>query len=180
MIFQFYGSGFVSQAVTTLAQWGVIDALLPFALIFATMYAILQQAGPFKMDGKPNKRVNMVFALCTATLFVVPHILGPSNLDYVPWINAVLPQFALLLLAVVLVLTLTGLTGGPESVSGKNGWLAWAALILLLFLLVNAVWPNFFGFSLVLDPGLLGLLIALSVFGLVVWYVVKEDTPEKK
>ena len=74
MIFQFYGYGRFgpfSQALLFLESIGLLDAIIPFVLIFTVFYSILRQVDVLK-----NQRADAVVAMSVSLLTVVPHILG--------------------------------------------------------------------------------------------------------
>lgn len=184
-LFQYgYGRfGTFSQALVFLEQLGLLDALIPFALIFAVFYAILDQTEIFKA----GRRINAVVALSVALLTVIPHVLGyyPPGADVVVILNRAAPEIALIAIALVLVLILTGLMSGT---SGSNltlfkDYAQWIALALVALVVYGAIAPPTWvpGFlALFTDPYLMSVLIILLVFGLVVWAVVgfsSDGTP---
>ncbi len=102
MIFQYYGVGRFgpfSQALVYLEQMGLLDAIIPFILIFSIFYAVLEQVKILE-----NNKVNGVVAVSVALLTVVPHVLGmyPPHADVVTIINRALPEIALILIAIFL------------------------------------------------------------------------------
>ena len=198
MLFQFYGAGRfgpLSQAIVTLEQLGILDSLIPFAIIFAVIYQVLQQTGIFyepklDKDGKPKagektpaKKVNAVIGMSVALMTVVPHVLGyysPTS-DPVIIMARIAPEVALIVLALVLASIMAGILGtganAPSAgifgkVSKYAGYIS-LGLIGLVFtgaLLPPGQLPGFLNF--IADPFVGALLIAVLFFGGVGYLVV--------
>jgi len=171
MMFQFGGATGVLQM---LQNWGIIDGLLPFLLIFTLMFAILTKIGVFD-----NRKIAGVLAGTIAALIVIPHMIGgvyPAGYDPINIINQMLPSAGILLVAILLVLMMIGLVGGDTTKTG--GWVAWIVTIaigILLLSIVSAIWPSIpIVKYLFADASLVALIIVILVFGLIVWFVTKE------
>ncbi len=173
MMFQFGGATGVLQM---LQNWGIIDGLLPFLLIFTLMFAILNQIGIFKGD----RKISGVIAGTIAALIVIPHMLGgiyPAGYDPINIINQMLPSAGILLIAILLVLLMLGLVKGKESHTGLMTWVVIIAVGILLLSIVSAIWPSIPILKYIsADASLLTLLIVILVFGLIVWFVTKDDS----
>jgi len=118
MLFQFGGGAQVTGWVRWLQQWGIFDIILPFLLIFVIFYAILQKV-PIFTKGKgeqatPDKKINGFLAFTFALMIVVPHILGlyPPGTNPILIMSAMLPNLAVILLAMLLFMILIGFAGG--------------------------------------------------------------------
>ena len=91
----------VSTSFSNLAyyfqQWGVMDFLLPFLLVFTIIFAVMQRT---KILGD-KKNYNVIVALIVGLLFVVPHIMGsyPLGYDPVQVMNESLPSISLVAVA---------------------------------------------------------------------------------
>src|SRR3989344_3012739 len=114
--YQHYSSGGQIQGVLSYFQsWGIVDALLPFLLLFALMFAILQKIQLFTGAGnKPDKKIHGLISLTIAALVVLPHITGTypdPRIDPINIINQFLPSAAILLLVILMVMLLTGVVG---------------------------------------------------------------------
>ena len=57
--------------LTSLESYGLLDALLPFLLIFTVIFAIMQKT---KFLGEGKKNFNVVIALVIALIVVLPHV----------------------------------------------------------------------------------------------------------
>jgi hypothetical protein len=180
MMFQFYGYGRFgpfSQALLFLEQLGLLDAILPFILIFAVFYGVLDQVKVFA-----NNRINAIIALSVSLLTVIPHILGyyPPSADVVVIMNRSLPEIALIALALVLVIVLTGLLTKNkfEDINLFKENAHWIAIALVGLTIYGAIAPPTWvpGFlSIFTDPFFYTIMIILLVFGLVIWAVVGND-----
>ena len=170
----------VSASFTNLAEYfqayGVMDFLLPFILVFTIIYAVTAKLALFK----DHKQFRVVIALVLALLFVVPHITGnyPLGYDPVQVMNESLPSISLVSIAAIMVLLLMGIFGADFSAAAAP----FIAIISLAFV------AYIFGASLGLWRGpydifywwssdITELMIVLLIFGLVVWFIVKEPTP---
>ncbi|MEM3154042.1 MAG: hypothetical protein QW165_00545 [Candidatus Woesearchaeota archaeon] len=180
MLFQYYPtytSGTGRSVFQTLADWGFVDAILPFILIFVLVFAILQKIGMFKDDkGKPDRKINGLLALVIAALVVVPHVvqLYPPDQDPINIINQFLPSTAVILVAILAVILLLGLAGA-EIPSVLQWLIALFALGFLIVMILMAVIPGFFPtFYWLQDPAIQALLIILLVMALVAWFVIRE------
>ena len=169
----------VSASFTNLAEYfqayGVMDFLLPFILVFTIIYAVTAKLALFK----DHKQFRVVIALVLALLFVVPHITGnyPLGYDPVQVMNESLPSISLVSIAAIMVLLLMGIFGADFSAAAAP----FIAIISLAFV------AYIFGASLGLWRGpydifywwssdITELMIVLLIFGLVVWFIVKEPS----
>jgi len=185
MMFQFGGATGVLQM---LQNWGIIDGLLPFLLIFTLMFGVLQKVKVFKKTTAAGEvgdnKINGIIAAIIAALIVIPHVLGgiyPVGYDPINIINQMLPSAGILLVAILLVLMMLGLVGGKTE--KESGWMTWVVTIaigILLLSIVSAIWPSIPILKyLSADASLLALLIVILVFGLIVWFVTKDSSAPK-
>tara|TARA_Y100000310_G_C20480796_1_gene714570 strand:+ start:365 stop:934 length:570 start_codon:yes stop_codon:yes gene_type:complete len=175
------GAGF-SNLVYYFEAYGVLDFLLPFILAFTIIYAVTGILPLFK----DHKNFRVIIALSIALIFVVPHIIGtyPLGYDPVQVLNETLPSISLIAISVVMVLILMGLFGAKFSA---------AAMPILAAISIGFV-IYVFGSSLHWWDGpstifnwwsseVTELMTILLVFGLVVYFIVKEpgsgDTGKK-
>jgi hypothetical protein len=166
-----------SNFVYWLEYWGVRDIILPFILIFTIFFAVLQKIHLF---GDKDKKYNVVLSLAIALLVIIPHVTGyyPQGFDVVNTINDSIPEVALLTIIVVLLLFMVGLAGGTvPSKSPLTAVLALASCAILLLIFANQMTPV--PFLEYIDPSIQALIVILLVFGLIVWFVTREDTASK-
>lgn len=159
----------------TLEQWGLVDVLLPFILVFAIVFAILQKV---KVFGDEAKNINVVVSLVLGLLFVVPHVTDsfPPNMDPVRIINEALPGISIVLIAVVMLLIMFGLFGWKQQ-DAKVPWVffIFAVLVVIYFFGAAADWwsgwaslTDFFGEDAV------SLVIIILVFALIIWFITYD------
>ena len=119
----------LSGFIEALESWGIADVLLPFILVFAIVYAVLDKV---KIFGDEKRNINMVIALVVGLSVVIPHVLDsyPPGADVVDMINIILPQVSLVAIAFIMVLVLVGVFGGEWIGKSISGWLALLAAIL--------------------------------------------------
>ncbi len=191
ILFQFQG-GMFQNTFQQLQSWGFFDVVIPFALIFAILYTVIN-AVPFlkdvaeAKDGKvkvkeSRKNIRVTIALAISLMTVVPHVIGvyPGGVDVVQVINQFLPETTLVVLTLFVLLMLFGLTGSPkygeEDTNAFRTFAPWVALGVIALLLYRAISPQAFPFldqfRLFNDPSFQALIIAVMVFGLVIWLVV--------
>ncbi len=158
-------------------SWGMLDVLLPFLLIFTVVFAVLQKA---KIFGADSKRFNVVIALVLGMVVVIPHILGtyPAGQDAVLIINNLLPNVALVLVAIIMVLLLSGVFGYTSPSSGASGAILIPAfaIIIWLFGISAGWWANFSWFN--IDPDTIAVVLVLLVFGIIIWIVTSDNLLE--
>lgn len=169
--------------VQQLADWGIADVLLPFLLIFTIVFAVLQKT---EVLGKGKKNFNVMVALVMGLAVVFPHVLGtyPPGADPVLVINSVLPDVALWLVGILMLLLLIGLMGGEVKWLGSSisGWFAIIGIIIVSVIFAKAVgWvgnlPNWL--SWLEDPDTQAFLVIIIVFGILIWFITKDDTEKK-
>jgi hypothetical protein len=178
------------NAITFLNQLGFLDVVLPFILVFAILFGILEKTkvlGIDKFDGQEytKKSLNSLVAVCVA-FFVV------ASPQLVPIINKALAQVIILLLIVVFYLILIGVFyKNSEDVFLEGGWrrgFMVALLIGIVLIFVNAipmangqsvlVW--FYGYvSTNVDSGYVSAIVLLLFIALVVWFLSKDSVPKK-
>ncbi|MBS3125054.1 hypothetical protein J4211_02260 [Candidatus Woesearchaeota archaeon] len=176
---QYYSGGQIQSVLAFMQSWGVVDALLPFLLLFALVFAILQKVELFKNDQgtKPDKKMHGLIAFAIAALVVLPHITGgvyDARSDPINIINTFLPSAAILLMVILMVVLLTGIVHFPNL---PVRLVTIAAAILLMLTMVFQAFPAFAPSWLIDDPNMQALVIVLLVFGLIIWFITREDTP---
>lgn len=102
-----------------LQNWGFIDVLLPFLMIFAVVFGILEK---IKLFGDDKKNINIVISLTFGFLFIAPHLMGmPATKDPVAIMMKAIPNVGVLLGALVLLLILIGFwLKGEFTLEGHN------------------------------------------------------------
>lgn len=164
---------------------GVADVLLPFFLVFTIVFAVLQKS---KVLGKGDgvKRYNVIVAAAMGLAVVFPYILGRPGGQIVLIINQALPQVALFLIAIIMLLLLLGSFGlkwpGSEGSGGSLVVIASIGIIIYIFTQSAGMWGTQWPWFLwwLADPQTQSLIVTLLVFGVVIWLITREEKPETK
>ncbi len=153
--------------------YGIMDFLLPFLLVFTIIFAVMQKT---KILGD-KKNFNVIVALVLALIFVVPHVVGsyPLGYDPVQVMNESLPSIALVAVASIMLLILMGVFGANFSKSAAPV-IAIAAIGFVAYIFGSAlsVWTGPSDVFYWWTPEVTELLIIILIFGLVVYFIVKE------
>lgn len=86
---------------TLLERIGLVDVLLPFALVFAIVYGILERV---KVFGKDNRNANLIVAMVMGFLVV-------GVINYVNIINDIVRLFGLIVIMIICFALIYGLFG---------------------------------------------------------------------
>jgi hypothetical protein len=170
------------EFIAALDAWGVTDVLLPFILVFTIVFATLQKT---KILGDEKKNYNVVVALVMGLAVVIPHIVGryPFNFDPVDVINSSLPQVSIILVAIIMLLLIIGIFGNEIDIAGTSlaGWIVVLAIIAVLLIFGSAVgwFPLPFWLGFMLDPELQALIVMILVFGVIIWFITKDDSKKE-
>lgn len=161
--------------IIALENLGLLDVILPFLLIFTISFAILQKS---KILGERAKNFNTILSFVLAMAAIVPHVTGTGP-DVVVIINAALPNVSLLMIASLMVLLLIGVFGPDVNLLGTplEGIVVLFAAIAIGYTFISASgWgPNIPWLN---NPETQSLLVTILVFGLVVWFITKEEEDE--
>ena len=170
------------DALRNLEEWGLSDVLLPFLLIFTILFAVLQRTN---ILGKNKRNWNTMVALTISLIVIVPHIMGtyPANRDPIEIINHALPNVSIVIVAIVMFLILIGLLGGDIAWPGGriSGWIAILSAALILLIFGRAAgwyerWPRWLGWM--DDSQTQALVVVILVFGIIIWFITKDETKE--
>jgi len=171
------------SVVRQLEALGISDVLLPFFLIFTIVFAILQRSGILGDKTKPETRTfNVVLSTIMGLVVVIPHLLGkyPAGADVVEIINRSLPNVAVVIVALIMVLLIVGVFGGsPTWVSTAGGFVAIAAFLIVGYIFASAAgWlpPTI---DLMLSPDTQALLLVVGVFALIIWFITRNPEAPK-
>lgn len=174
------GFGF-DNMIYTFQQWGVVDVILPFILIFTIVFAVLEKT---KILGDKDYQVRKYAAVISSVVafaVVIPHVTGAYyyGFDAVEVINNALPQVGLLLVAIVMMLLTIGLWTGKKA-NGEKGIGVWFTMISVLIVIgifvASLGWwqvPRWLWIS--LNSELIALVVAILVFGVIINFIAKGD-----
>ncbi|MFH0978136.1 MAG: hypothetical protein V1837_02420 [Candidatus Woesearchaeota archaeon] len=175
-------SGSFQEALQNLEDLGLSDVLLPFLLVFTIIFAVLQKTN---ILGKDKRNWNIIVALVISLSVVIPHVTGtyPADGDIVTIMNHSLPNVSIVIVAIVMFLILIGLLGGEAKWMGGSlsGWIVILSAILVFFIFGrSAGWfetlPNWLQW---LDNSeTQALIIVILVFGIIIWFITKDDKKE--
>jgi hypothetical protein len=154
---------------------GLLDTILPFMLIFTILFAILQKTKVFgTVEDKPKQNINAMVAFCVAFFFI-------ASLVRVQILTAVVQKLALVIVAIICILLLTGLWGKEVSFM-KYKWLL--AVLFIVVLLIFATSLGWFNFD---DLGIIGAwifhpIVIMSVAFILAVYLITRPvkTAEEK
>jgi len=204
MIFQFpfeypRGGGELQSVFATFQEWGLQDFFIPFILLFAIIYAVLQRVGLFHTKVKtgtpptekdvPDRRINGLLAFVIAMMVVIPHVtqMYPPDKDPINIINTFLPNTAIILMALLLAFILVGLVSkrpaaGEVAMLGRFRFLlGFIGLIAVIISVVKAVWPAFGPEWLYLSTRTQTILITVGTAAFIIWFGTRErGAPKKK
>ena len=170
--------------ILRLDEMGLTDILLPFMLIFALMFAILNNVGLFGA----KKNINQFLALTISLMVVVPHVTGsyPAGKDIVLIINSAIPNVTGVVIGAIMFLILIGLFGLKPRMKGSpiGAFLILGSAIVILLIFGNSAgWfnlglPNWLSF--LNDPDTQALIVVLLMFWIIIAMVTAKDPDEGK
>ncbi len=165
-------SGFSDLGIY-LEQYGIVDFLVPFILVFTIAFAVLQKT---KILGD-KKNFNVIVSLVLGLLFVMPHLTGkyPLGYDPVQVLNDALPSISLVAIASIMLLLLMGIfsTDFAKSAAPLIAIIA-IGFVAYIFGAALNLWTGPYDTFYWWTPEITQLVIILLIFGLVVWFITKE------
>ena len=168
----------VPQFLVQLEQFGLLDAVLPFILIFAVIFTVSKRANILGQ----NKSVHMLVALVIALLVVLPHITGtyPPGQDVVNIINNALPNVSLLIVVIVAALILVGMFMKEGQGIQGGGFLAFLSVgaIIYIFGLSAGWWQTMGVLSFLSNPDIQSLVVIVLVFAVVIFLITADNPGE--
>ena len=158
--------------------YGIMDFLLPFLLVFTIIYAVMQKT---QILGD-KKNFNVIIALVIALLFVVPHLMGyyPLGYDPVQVMNDALPSISLVAVAAIMLLILMGIFG-TDFAKTAAPIIGVVSIGFVLFIFGSALdlWRGPYDIFSWWSAEVTELIIVLLIFGLVVWFIVRDPDNDK-
>lgn len=165
----------VPEFLVNLEQFGLLDAVLPFILIFAVIFTVLRKTSVLG----DRKNIHMLVALVIALLVVMPHVLGtyPPGQDVVNIINTALPNVSLVIVIIVAALILVGIFIPNFSPGGGiGGVLAIISLGAVVYIFgIAGGWWSGGSFGFLSNPDLQVLIVIVLVFALVIFLITSES-----
>lgn len=168
----------------SLEQFGFVDVLLPFLLVFTIIFAILDKT---KIMGEGKRNMNVSIALIFALIVVIPHVTGnfPAGYDPVQIINAALPSVSLVVVAVISLMILIGVFAHDRIMLGLTapGWVGLFSIVALVFIFGSAAgwWQTgvLNWLDSIFGSDVLAIVIMLLVFGIIIAFVTGGGEAEK-
>jgi hypothetical protein len=175
----------VERLMEAMERQGFIDVVFPFLLIFTIMFAMLQKT---QVLGKDKKNFNVVIALVTSLLVVIPHVTNryPVDADPIIILNSALPQVSLVIVAVLFLLILIGVFGQDKVFLGlaAPGWVMFISLGIIIAIFGGAAgwWDGKFERWMIswFGPDAIAIFIMILVFAIIISFITSEpkDKPE--
>lgn len=168
---------YIEDTLINLQNFGIMY-LLAFLLVFTLIYAILTKS---KILGE-KKNFNIAVALVIGLLV----ILEPSH-TIVNILATAIPNISIVIVAVLMFMLLIGLMGGKTKMLGgsASGWIALVSAAVVLYIFgVSAGWwgrghSTIWWLQWLNNPQTVSTVIVLLIFGIVIWFVTKDETPQE-
>jgi len=157
----------------------ILDSLIPFVLIFTLVFAVLQKT---QVLGIGKKNFNVVVALAIALMVVIPHVMDryPEGQDPITIMNTAIPNVSILMVAILAALLLVGIMGIQFMGGAITGFVALISFFAIFYIFGAAAgwfggahFPWFLRF--LDDEATRSMLIVILVFGIIVWFITKDD-----
>ena len=149
---------------------GLFDVVLPFLLVFTLVFALMEKVGLF---GKNKKNIHVIVALVAAA-FVV------AQPDIVFLIRGFIPNVSMFILIILMGLLVMGMFGLTGDTKWSWGIAVIVAVVAILWSLSAATSAYYLPFYDLLTSQDIAWLIAIGVFILVIWLIVKEPGDKTK
>src|SRR3989338_7791589 len=163
----------LGDSIDYLVNLGVYDVLLPFLLVFAIIFAILEKT---KILGDDKRSINAIVAIVVGLLLVVQK-------GIVATINLFLPRISLIIVVVLMGLLVISMIAGKEFRGLKGGVLGIAIIVIIIAVILALTTPATGGNDW-LSPAdkqvLLSVGIPILILLLVIGVVTAEPKKEKK
>lgn len=159
-----------TKLMVDLESYGLRTVLLPFLLVFAIVYAILEKIKIFDKKGV-NVVIAFVMGFFVATNTVVVEIIGRS-----------LPNVSVVLIAILCIILVIGIFGFRLDLtqSHAGGLIAILAFVVVGYIFARSANWGVPGlpppFNILDDPGVRPIIIVGAIFFILIWYITKEDT----
>lgn len=140
---------------------GGFDIILPFLLIFAVSFAVLDK---IQLFGE-KKQVNIIVAIILGFFLVIQQ-------DAVLILQGFLPRISMLVLTLIMLLLVAGALGFGELGEGWKGLSVVIAIIGVIWALGASVGWDVPAVDLFSDQDI-AILLIIGVFILVIWFIVR-------
>ena len=168
MLLQVGGLDFRSF-ILYLQDIGAYDVILPFLLVFAIVFAILEKT---KIFGDKKTNVNFVVSFVIGLLLV-------AQQQIVQTINLFLPRVALIIVVALAALLVLSMLAGKEAKGFQGAWFGIIAIVAIIFI-VLALNPDFNFLSQYDKDRLFAIAIPLIVMLAAIWIIVGLGSPPRE
>lgn len=126
----------IGPIIKSLQDMGVYDYLLPFILIFAIIFAILEKTKVLGSDSKgtPKTNINALVSIVIGLLLIV-------NQNIVSIINSFLPKVSLLIIILLMGLLVIAMLAGKEF-KGLQGSVFAVAFVISIIAIIISLTPD--------------------------------------
>ncbi len=154
-----------NDLINSLLSVGVYDVVLPFLLVFAIIFAILEKT---KILGKDKSNINAIVSLVAGFLVV-------AQTGIVQTINLFIPRVSLIIIVVIMGLMIISLLYGSEYKGITGVTFSIVIVIIIIAVIFALTTPAGYGNSW-LTPTDVQILISLGVPILILFGVIKLVT----
>jgi len=167
-----YGASYAGDSFfDILFQYGFIDVIIPFILIFTIIYAIAHKVELLGDD----KKIHAVLAGVIALGAILPHMLGvrpsPVTIMY-----SAIPSTVVWVVGAVMLLIFMGVFGAKTDPTKSKitgiVFIAAIAIIGYIFLQASGIIDGLPHIPLLEDPAMQAIAVIVLVFGLIINYIV--------
>jgi hypothetical protein len=157
----------IQEGLRWLANFGLLDVILPFILVFTIMFGTLDRIKLFVENGKPKRNINAMLAFCVAFMAVVVA-------NVLTWVNALVTAFAITSVFMLLIILVSGLAGAEL---GKKNTLV-TGLTLFIFILSSLAALTAFGIidGATLLNAILWPLIGFIALGITAYFIFRKPS----
>jgi|SRR3989344_4520057 len=154
----------IADSLFLMVKIGILDVILPFALVFTLTYALFKRTNVF---GRMNKRTSVIVALVTAFLFV-----GLFSFKNFIWMLFWMVLVFIAFLFYILLIKMIGLETKVNGFVIGSVFAIFALIASYQFVDINRL------IRFVFNP----IIITILLFSLLVWFIVHEKakSTEKK
>lgn len=155
------------EAINYLVNLGVYDFFLPFLLVFAIIFAILEKT---KILGQKATNINAVVAVVVGLLLVVQQ-------NIVAVINDFLPRISLIIVVILMLLLVFAMIAGKEYKGLQGATLGFGMIVVLVAVIIaltSAPSSGVYWLTPADREALLRIGIPLLIFFGVIWFVVSK------
>lgn len=160
---------------------GAYEVLLPFVIIFAISFGVLDRMSIFKHENKkPNRKVNSIISLVLAFTTVSAHVLGkfPSGLDPIQIMFNSIGNGLVVLVAFLIVMLIGGLLGIKLPGGDQAGLFKSLMVVFSILVIGYAMFSSTYGWYMPfwIDSEVLNLVLILLVFGILISYITGDGS----